>query len=155
MDGNRCRALGAVLLVLLVSMAAEGRDATDGDYEKTLERALVLLPRRPAKLVLVNRKDLPGGNTGPLSHAEGFVTHGDPTVYLVRQGDTLQHALAGKGIFDYALAVVIWHEMAHVQGLTEQEAQREEETLWKQYIAAGRVDPDRGRRYLALLTERH
>ena len=35
---------------------------------------------------------------GPRS--EAFVNLGEPTVYLVRQGATLQRALEGPGIFD-------------------------------------------------------
>jgi predicted Zn-dependent protease len=76
-------------------------------------------------------------------------------VYLVRHGDTLQHALKGQSIFDYALAAVIWHEMAHIEGAHEREVQQMEETLWKRYLLERRVDTARGLRYLALLEKRH
>jgi hypothetical protein len=73
---------------------------------------------------------------------------------LVREGTTIQHALRGR-FFDYALAAIIWHEMAHLDGADEQRAQRQEEDLWQQYVLDGRVDRDRGARYLFLLKQRH
>ena len=39
----------------------------------------------------------------------------------------MQAALKGPGIFDYALATVIWHEMAHIDGADEVAAQEAEE----------------------------
>ena len=46
------------------------------------------------------------------------------------QGAALRGAQNGRGIFDYALATLIWHEMAHLAGASEREAQRQEEELW-------------------------
>jgi len=83
------------------------------------------------------------------------VTHGQRVVYLVRQGVTLQQALKGAGVFDYALATIIWHEMAHIDGADEATAQRAEEKLWTEFVVAGHVDRVRGMRYLALLKKRH
>ena len=57
-------------------------------------------------------------------------------------------------IFDYALAAIIWHEMAHIDGGDESAAQDAEEQLWKEFILRGRVDRTRGMRYLALLCQR-
>jgi hypothetical protein len=85
---------------------------------------------------------------------EAFVNRGSPVVYLVRQGVTLQSALKGPGIFDYALATIIWHEMAHIDGADEEAAQKAEERLWMEFILAQRVDRARGMRYLALLKKR-
>ena len=78
--------------------------------------------------MLVDRAD------GSLEHmgkpkVEAFVKHGGRVVYLVRQGVTLQATLKGPGIFDYALATVIWHEMAHIDGADETAAQQAEEQL--------------------------
>ena len=58
-------------------------------------------------------------------------------------------------MFDYALAILIWHEMAHLAGADEREAQRQEEELWMQYVAAGQVETRRGLNYMALLRKRH
>ena len=57
-------------------------------------------------------------------NVEAFVNQGSRVVYLVRQGVTLQGALKGRGVFDYALAAIIWHEMAHIDGADEPAAQR-------------------------------
>ena len=88
------------------------------------------------------------------AHVEGFAINGKRVVYLVRQSDTLQRALKGPGIFDYALALTIWHEMAHIDGADEATARRAEEQLWTEFVLAGRVDQDRGMKYLALLKGR-
>ena len=74
---------------------------------------------------------------------------------MIAQGGTLRGAQKGAGILDYVLASLIWHEMAHLAGAGEPEAQRQEEELWTQYVAAGRVDTNRGLNYLALLKQRH
>ena len=117
-------------------------------------RAVTLLPQRPDSIVLVDAG--PGGRSvhRPLEHVEGFVTQGKRVVYLVRQGVTLQEAGKGPGIFDYALAIIIWHEMAHVDGADEAHARREEEALWQEYVVEGRVDAYRGLKYLKLLQAR-
>ena len=82
------------------------------------------------------------------------MNRGGRVVNLLRQGVTLQATLKGPGIFDYALATVIWHEMAHIDGADEVAAQDAEEQLWKEFIVSQRVDRTRGMRYLALLEKR-
>jgi hypothetical protein len=89
-----------------------------------------------------------------IEDAEGFVTTGEKTVYLKKQGSTFQHALRGPGIWDYALAIIVWHEMAHVSGADEPEAQRQEELLWQQFVLEHHVDTYRGLNYLRLLKNR-
>jgi hypothetical protein len=73
---------------------------------------------------------------------------------LFVQRGSLQAALEGPGIYDYALATVIWHEMAHIGGADETAAREAEEQLWMQFILAQRVDRTRGMQYLALLNQR-
>jgi hypothetical protein len=83
------------------------------------------------------------------------VKRGENVVYLVAQSGTLRRGQNGAGIFDYVLAAVIWHEMAHLAGADERDAQRQEEELWRQYVLERRVDTGRGLGYLALLKKRH
>jgi hypothetical protein len=52
------------------------------------------------------------------------------------------------------LAVVIWHEMAHTEGLDERHAQEREEDLWKRFVQQNRVDSGVGLTYLNELTRR-
>ena len=72
----------------------------------------------------------------------------------MRQGATFKAALKGPGIFDYALATVIWHEMAHIAGADEAGAQQAEEQLWREFMLTRRVESSIGLRYLALLQKR-
>jgi hypothetical protein len=126
--------------------------ATANSYSEAVDRALRMLPRQPEKIVIVERPTAPDQHAG--KPREAFVNLGEPTVYLVRQGATLQRASEGQGIFDFALAAIIWHEMAHIDGADEPAAQRAEEQLWKEFILGGRVDRTRGMQYLALLHRR-
>ncbi len=150
------RRLVGILVVsagLLGSASAAPQQADECDI--TLARVIRLLPRPPEKVVVVDADT--GGQSlhQKLQHVEGFAVNGKRVVYLVRQSDTLQRALKGPGIFDYALALTIWHEMAHIDGADEATARRAEEELWTEFVVAGRVDRVRGMRYLALLKKRH
>jgi hypothetical protein len=133
-------------LTLLVSLAGGGPllGTPDGS-EEAVQRALRLLPKQPEKIEIVD--DGQGG-------VDAFVRSGKRIVYVRRAGDTLRHAARGPGVFDYVLAVTIWHEMAHLDGADEGEAQRREEQLWTQYVVEGRIDRERGLRYLRLLAKR-
>ena len=122
-------------------------------YDEAVTRTLRLLPRQPDKIVVVERDKGSHVRSG-MPHLEAFVNHGSRVVYLIRQGVTLQATLKGPGIFDYALATVIWHEMVHIDGADEVGAQEAEEQLWMEFIVTQRVDGARGMRYLALLKKR-
>lgn len=149
------RRLVGILVIsagLLGSASAAPQQADE--YDITLARVIRLLPRPPEKVVVVDADT--GGQSlhQKLQHVEGFAVNGKRVVYLVRQSDTLQRALKSQGIFDYALALTIWHEMAHIDGADEATARRAEEELWTEFVVAGRVDRVRGMRYLALLKNR-
>lgn len=49
--------------------------------------------------------------------------------------------------YRYALAAVIWHEMAHIDGADERAAQLAEETLWQGFIRERRVEINAAMRY--------
>jgi|KBSSwiStaDraftv2_1062776.scaffolds.fasta_scaffold953073_1 hypothetical protein len=124
------------------------------EYDITIARVIRLLPRPPEKVVVIDA-DISGRSLhDKLQHVEGFVIRGERVVHLVRQSDTLQRALKGPGIFDYALAITIWHEMAHIDGADEAKARRAEEQLWTEFVLTGRVERVRGMKYLALLKNR-
>lgn len=53
------------------------------------------------------------------------------------------------------LASIIWHEMAHLEGADEREAQRREEALWTGFVLHHRVDEVAGLRYLDIMKKRH
>jgi hypothetical protein len=146
------RGLG-VLLAAGALLGFSPGGACANPYDEAIVRALRLLPRQPEKVVLVEGRSATGPHTGK-PNVEAFVIQGRRVVHLVRSGVTLQGALKGAGIFDYALAAIIWHEMAHIDGGDEATAQVAEEQLWKGFILAGRVDRGQGMRYLALLDKR-
>lgn len=148
----RGRALGMFLIAeVLFGYSPAGADASP--YDEAIARALRLLPRQPAKIVLVERASPSHLHRGK-PNAEAFINRGDTVVYLVRQGSTLQGAMKRGEIFDYALAAIVWHEMAHIDGADEPAAQQAEEQLWKEFILEQRVDRARGMRFLALLSDR-
>jgi hypothetical protein len=134
-----------------IALAAQPHCA---ECERVVARAVKLLPQRPHRVVVVDADSVPPALRRRIQLAEGFVTAGDDTVYLKKQGLTFHQALRGAGNWDYALAAVIWHEMAHINGADEAEAQRQEELLWRQFIVERRIDAGAGLRYLALLRKR-
>jgi hypothetical protein len=136
-----------------ILLAKEQQECAECD--RVLARVQQLLPHRPNSVVVLDANRQPPSLRRHMEEAEGFITTGDDTVYLKKQGSTFQLALRGPGIADYALAIIIWHEMAHLAGADEREAQRQEENLWVQFIVQQRVDSRRGFQYLALLRKRH
>ncbi len=106
------------------------------EYDRTLARVLRLLPRPPDTIVVVDADTSGRSLHRSLQHVEGFVIHGERVVRLVRQGETLQRAMKGGGIFDYALAIIVWHEMAHIDGADEAAARRADEQLWAEFVRA-------------------
>ena len=140
-------------LIVLTSVGSWPAAAADtAAYDAAIARALKLLPRQPEKVTLVDAHASPGLLTE--RHVEAFVTHGERVVCLVKQGVTLQKALKGPSVFDFALATIVWHEMAHIDGADETKAQVAEEQLWEEFVLARRVDSASGLRYLALLKKR-
>jgi hypothetical protein len=124
------------------------------ECDRVVARALKLLPRQPQRVVVVDAERVPPALQRSIERAEAFVTRGDPTVCLKKEGVVFHHALWGAGVWDYALAAVIWHEMAHIDGADEAEAQRQEERLWQQFIVERRIEAGIGLKYLALLRKR-
>lgn len=162
--GARHCALGPlVLLGTLLGLSPV--NAGPSAYDEAITRALRLLPRQPDKIVVVELDERSRVRSGTphvedledaedVKDVEAFVNRGGRVVYLIRQGVTLQATLKGPGIFDYALATVIWHEMAHIDGADEVAAREAEEQLWMEFIVSQRVDRTRGMKYLALLKKR-
>ena len=156
MLGAHARSLAIGWFVVVMSFGPAGAAQTvSGPYEETIKRALGLLSTQPAKILVVDVTQAARAADAHGRRVQAFVRDGENVVYLIAQGATLRGAQNGPGIFDYALATLIWHEMAHLGGADEREAQRQEEELWEKYLAAGRVDTGRGLRYLALLRKRH
>jgi len=140
-------AAGILSMEVTIAAAGEGHAA-----EEAVIRAIRLLPRRPDAVRIVEGSRASGRH--PNRRVDAFVLDGDPVIYLPREGSMLKQARAKAGIFDYALAAVIWHEMAHLRGADENEAQEMEEQLWMQFIVQQSVLATPGLSYLRLLRAR-
>ena len=142
-----------VALLLLASLAqAPGRE--ESPYHETIERVLKLLPERPAQVVVVDPDQAGAEIRATLLRMEAFITKGGRVVYLTSHGEALRGALKGWSLHEYILASIVWHEMAHIEGADEIEAQLREEALWIRYVMDERVDPGDGMRYLSGLKSR-
>lgn len=136
------------LASLSPTKALEAGQLDCAECARVVARAVKVLPQQPRQVVVIDRDTAPPALQQRIDGAEGFVTIGENTVYLAKQGSTFQLALRGPGISDYAVAITIWHEMAHIAGARELEAQCQEERLWQQFIVERRFDQSQGVRYL-------
>jgi hypothetical protein len=126
-----------------------------GDVDtRTLRASLEALPRRPERIVMVDADAMPPANEIQLRDLDAFVPIGSRVIYLRRQSGTLLAAEYSGGPYLLMLAAVIWHEMAHTEGLDERHAQEREEDLWKQFVQRGLVDSGIGLTYLDELRRR-
>jgi hypothetical protein len=126
-----------------------------GDFDPGVLRAVLeVLPRRPETIVFVDTKALPSSHEKLLRGLDGFVPVGSRVIYLRRQSPTLRAAELHGGPYLLMVAIVIWHEMAHTEGLDERQAQQREETLWKEFVLRSLVDSSTGLTYLDELRRR-
>ena len=126
----------------------------DSAYHRTIERVLTLLPKRPAQVVVVDTDQVAVDVRRALGRMETFTVRGGRVVYVTAHSEVLRGALQGWSVHEHVLATIIWHEMAHIDGADEIEAQHREERLWKQFLMEQRVDWFEGSRYLTALEGR-
>jgi len=126
-----------------------------GDIDaRTLSAALDALPRRPERLVVVDAGAEFQAHEKQLRDLDGFVLTGSRIIYLRRHSETLIAAEYAGGPYVLMLAAIIWHEMAHTEGLDEAHAQEQEEDLWKQFVQRSLVDSSVGLTYLDEMRKR-
>jgi hypothetical protein len=117
-------------------------------------RAIHLLPRRPERIVVMDPAGATERGREILRSLDAFIAKDGHVVYLNRESEALAGARRGSAIHLYMLAGVIWHEMAHIEGADEAEAQRREESLWKRFLLESRVDRVTALRYLKAMNDR-
>jgi hypothetical protein len=122
--------------------------------DRTLTRALTLLPKRPGQVVIIDVSRLAPALEESTRHLDAFVTEGSRVIYLTSHSAVLKGALDGSRFHLYVLASIIWHEMAHLQGEGEADARRSEEQLWRRFVRDGLLDQVTALRYLELLLQR-
>lgn len=143
-------------LVVASTLAAPlcGTARAASPYDPILERVLKLLPKRPLGVAVIDPSQAQPDVRRTLLTLDAFITKGGRVVYLTSHSEVLQGALKGSQLCDYILATIVWHEMAHIDGADEAEAQRREEQLWTSFLMEERVDPIQGLRYLTVLKSR-
>lgn len=134
--------------------AASAADNSDGKYRDAVRRAVEVLPRHPAQVLVIDPNDAKPEDRAYLLKLQAFILKGSATIYLNKHSDVLRGAIKGSRFHEYLLATVIWHEMAHVDGADEAEARRREEALWTRFLADGVVDREAGLNYLVALKHR-
>jgi hypothetical protein len=167
-SGRELSVLAAATLLVLVGArgplhagperaAASSQEATVVASERAaaIAEALKLLPRRPGQLALIDPAAATPKGREILAKADAFITKGGRVVYVNLDSEVLTGARRGSPIHLCMLAAIIWHEMAHIDGADEDQAQRREEGLWKRFLLDDRVDRVTALRYLKLMTDRH
>lgn len=155
---------GSFLLALLLAAAGPASAGSSGgprivdavpDEATAIDGALHLLSRKPETVDVIDPgKATPGGQK-ILARSDAFIEKDGRVVYINRQSEVLRGARQGSSLYVCMLSAIIWHEMAHIDGADEDHAQRQEEGLWKRFMAEGRVDRVTGLRYLKLMADRH
>lgn len=125
------------------------------DSEPAIRRALSLLPRRPQQVSVIEADRVGPESRERFLKAEAFFSKGSLVVYLTRHSPVLQAAQGGSSVHVHALAAIIWHEMAHIEGADEPQAQKREESLWTRFVRDDVVDRVTALRYLKALNDRH
>jgi hypothetical protein len=154
-DRKRRRLFSCVVLTTAQLAATTLQGASfEANYGTTVQRAVALLPRRPARVSVINVDDAKPEQREYLRKLQAFILRGSNVVYLPMHGEVLKAALQGSRFHLYMLATVIWHEMAHLDGADEARARRAEEELWTRFMLVGTVDRDAALGYLAILKKR-
>jgi hypothetical protein len=139
--------------------SVESRIVVDGPTaigERTaIAAAMHLLARLPERVAVIDAEQARRDVKATLLRLDAFTIKDSRVVYLVRQSALVQGAVQRQAFHTYALAAVIWHEMAHTEGADEREAQRREQSLWTTCVRDQYVDEVTALRYLEALTKRH
>lgn len=129
-----------------------GATVVEGASDRMLwERVLDLLRSPPERIVVVDLDTLDRAARERIQKLEAFVLTGVAAVIVVRQGQTYRQAEHGSAVDGLALASIIWHEMAHLDGLDEAAAVAREQELWRRWRALGRVDGELALTYIGRL----
>ena len=149
---RECSYWWALIVMLAWPSASSSRGVPE--YDQLVQRVMTLLPKPPSQVVIVDTQRAADDVPEALRTVDAFSVIGSRRVYLTSHNEILRGALDGWPMYEHMLAAIIWHEMAHIEGADEREAQRREEALWKDYMLTGRIDHGEGMRYLQILAGR-
>ncbi len=120
-----------------------------------IDRAIHLLSRKPETVAVLDPDKATEAGKKIFAKSDAFIQKDGRIIYINRRSDVLVGARQGSSLFVCMLAAILWHEMAHIDGADEDQAQRREEGLWKRFMVEGRVDRVTALRYLKLMNDRH
>jgi hypothetical protein len=155
-----------VLLALTFGVggvAAAGRPTTDivvaptergAAARQAIAAALALLPMVPKRIAVIDVSGAKPDVRERLVRLDAFTVSGNDVVYLVDGSELLRGAQHGFRFHRAAVAAVIWHEMAHLDGADEREARKAESRIWTSFVRDGFIDQTTGLRYLNALEKR-
>jgi hypothetical protein len=116
--------------------------------------AVALLPKAPKVIAVMDITPAKPETRDRLRRLDAFTVEGNGVIYLVDGNELLRGAQRGSVFHRAALASVIWHEMAHLDGADERGARKAESTLWASFVRDGLIDQLTGLRYLSALDRR-
>ena len=116
--------------------------------------AVALLPKTPKIIAVMDITPAKPEVRDRLRRLDAFTVEGNDVVYLVDGSELLRGAQQGLTFHRAALAAVIWHELAHLNGADERAARKAESTLWASFVRDGLIDQVTGLRYLSALERR-
>jgi len=119
-----------------------------------IKAAIALLPRAPTRIAVMDITTAKPEARDRLRTLDAFTVRGSGVIYLVDGSELLRGAQAGSAFHRAALAAVIWHEVAHVNGADEREARKAESKLWTSFVRDGLIDQLTALRYLNALENR-
>jgi hypothetical protein len=119
-----------------------------------VKAALALLPRAPTRIAVMDITTAKPEVRDRLRRLDAFTVQGNGVIYLVDGSELLRGAQKESAFHRAALAAVIWHEMAHLDGADERGARKAESTLWTSFVRDGLTDQLTALRYLNALEKR-
>ena len=119
-----------------------------------IKAAIALLPRTPKTIAVMDITTARPEVRDNLRRLDAFTVSGNGVIYLVDGSELLRDAQKGSPFHRAALAAVIWHEMAHLDGADEREARTAESKLWTSFVRDGLTDQLTALRYLNALEKR-
>ena len=128
---------------------------TAADERDAVVRALRLLSALPARVAILDAERARPGVKETLLRLDAFVVKGRPGgLHRAPEPAAALRAIRREPLCTHALAAVVWHEMAHVDGADEREARKREEGQWTAFIRDQQVDPVAALRYLDAMVQR-
>jgi len=161
---STCSTIALLALVTIARLPAAGAGppihiVTTGGPTASADRDAVaaaaeMLPKRPVRIALIDVTQNHPEVRDYLLTLDAFTVKGNGVIYIVQQSATLDGARRGSTLFRAMLAIVIWHEMAHLDGADERGARQAEEELWRRFVRDGVTDEVTALRYMQALRKR-